>query len=112
MWLFYGSIAHPIVWTATRLFAPSMQLPQATPLPRMACVGLSQVKHLHGEWQEEPPVVTLGNYLDGIRRLTHQGQTHYWMKEVVADIRERISWSRSLYDVLTLDDAPSRSNIL
>jgi NAD(P)H-dependent flavin oxidoreductase YrpB (nitropropane dioxygenase family) len=52
----------------------------------LACVGLGQVKHLHGEWQEEPAIVTLGNHLDGIRRLSRQGQTHYWAKDVVADI--------------------------
>jgi nitronate monooxygenase len=52
----------------------------------LACVGLGQIKHLHGEWQEEPAIVTLGNHLDGIRRLSRQGQAHYWVKEVVADI--------------------------
>jgi NAD(P)H-dependent flavin oxidoreductase YrpB (nitropropane dioxygenase family) len=52
----------------------------------LACVGLGQVKHLHGKWQEEPAIVTLGNHLDGIRRLSRQGQTHYWAKDVVADI--------------------------
>jgi hypothetical protein len=48
----------------------------------MAGVGLSQIKHLHGEWQEEPAVVTLGNHLDGIGRLSRQGQTHYWVNEM------------------------------
>jgi nitronate monooxygenase len=52
----------------------------------LACVGLGQVKHLQGEWKEEPAIVTLGNHLDGIRRLSRQGQTHYWVKDVVADI--------------------------
>ena len=52
----------------------------------LACVGLGQVKRLQGEWQEEPAIVTLGNHLDGIRRLSRQGQTHYWVKDVVADI--------------------------
>ncbi|HEU5101176.1 MAG TPA: nitronate monooxygenase [Roseiflexaceae bacterium] len=52
----------------------------------LACVGLGQVKQLHGEWNEEPAIVTLGNHLDGIRRLSRQGQSHYWAKDVVADI--------------------------
>ncbi len=52
----------------------------------LACVGLGQVKQLHGEWQEEPAIVTLGNHLDGIRRLSRQGQAHYWVKDVVVDI--------------------------
>jgi NAD(P)H-dependent flavin oxidoreductase YrpB (nitropropane dioxygenase family) len=52
----------------------------------LACVGLGQVKRLQGEWQEEPAIVTLGNHLDGIRRLSRQGQAHYWVKDVVADI--------------------------
>jgi nitronate monooxygenase len=52
----------------------------------LACVGLGQVKQQQGEWKEEPAIVTLGNHLDGIRRLSRQGQTHYWAKDVVADI--------------------------
>jgi NAD(P)H-dependent flavin oxidoreductase YrpB (nitropropane dioxygenase family) len=52
----------------------------------LACVGLGQVKRLQGEWREEPAIVTLGNHLDGIRRLSRQGQTHYWAKDVVVDI--------------------------
>lgn len=52
----------------------------------LACVGLGQVKELHGERSEEPAIVTLGNQLDGIRRLSHQGQTQYWAADVVADI--------------------------
>jgi nitronate monooxygenase len=52
----------------------------------LACVGLGQIRELHGEHLEEPAIVTLGNHLDGIRRLSRQGQTHYWAAEVVADI--------------------------
>lgn len=52
----------------------------------LACVGLGQVKDLHGERWEEPAIVTLGNHLDGIRRLSRQGQTKYWAKDAVADI--------------------------
>jgi hypothetical protein len=35
---------------------------------------------------DEPAIVTLENHLDGIRRLSRRGQTHYWVKDVVADI--------------------------
>jgi len=52
----------------------------------LACAGLGQVKELHGELVEEPAIVTLGNHLDGIRRLSRQGQIHYWARDVVADI--------------------------
>jgi nitronate monooxygenase len=52
----------------------------------LSSVGLGQVKELHGEHLEEPAIVTLGNHLDGIRRLSRQGQTQYWAKDVVADI--------------------------
>jgi NAD(P)H-dependent flavin oxidoreductase YrpB (nitropropane dioxygenase family) len=52
----------------------------------LACVGLGQVKELHGERLEEPAIVTLGDHLEGVRRLSRQGQTHYWAKDVVADI--------------------------
>ena len=52
----------------------------------LACVGLGQVSERHGQLQEEPAIVTLGNHLDGVRRLSRQGQTHYWARDVVADI--------------------------
>jgi nitronate monooxygenase len=52
----------------------------------LACVGLGQIKELRGELMAEPAIVTLGDHLDGIRRLSRQGQTHYWVKDVVADI--------------------------
>ena len=52
----------------------------------LACVGLGQVKEQHGQLVEEPAIVTLGNRLDGIRRLSRQGQVHYWASDVVADI--------------------------
>jgi hypothetical protein len=35
---------------------------------------------------EEPAIVTLGNHLDGIRRVSRNGQTPYWVREVVNDI--------------------------
>jgi len=52
----------------------------------LACVGLAQVKEQAGELYEEPAIVTLGDHLDGVRRLSRQGQTHYWAKDVVDDI--------------------------
>jgi NAD(P)H-dependent flavin oxidoreductase YrpB (nitropropane dioxygenase family) len=52
----------------------------------LACVGLGQVKDIQGESVEEPAIVTLGNHLDGVRRLSRQGQAHYYVQDVVADI--------------------------
>ena len=52
----------------------------------LSCVGLGQVKEIQGELVEEPAIVTLGNHLDGVRRLSRQGQTHYHVEDVVADI--------------------------
>lgn len=52
----------------------------------LACVGLGQIKGPPGEHAEEPAIVTLGDNLDGIRRMSRNGQTHYWAGEVVADI--------------------------
>ena len=52
----------------------------------LSCVGLGQVVEHEGKMVEEPAIVTLGNHLDGIRRLSHQGQTPYWVQDVVNDI--------------------------
>ncbi len=52
----------------------------------LACVGLGQVGNQKDELAEEPAIVTLGNHLDGVRRLSHQGQTPYWVRDVVTDI--------------------------
>ena len=52
----------------------------------LACVGLGQVKEIQGEVVEEPAIVTLGNHLGGVRRLSRQGQAHYFVQDVVADI--------------------------
>jgi hypothetical protein len=52
----------------------------------LASVGLGQVKTVNGEWFEEPAIVTLGNRLDGVRRLSRQGQTTYHVQDVVMDI--------------------------
>ena len=52
----------------------------------LSCVGLGQVKKIQGELMEEPAIVTLGNHLDGVRRLSRQGQARYHVQDVVADI--------------------------
>lgn len=52
----------------------------------LACVGLGQVKEQAGELVEEPAIVTLGDQLDGVRRLSRGGQTQYWARDVVHDI--------------------------
>jgi NAD(P)H-dependent flavin oxidoreductase YrpB (nitropropane dioxygenase family) len=52
----------------------------------LACVGLGQVSERKGEVFEEPAIVTLGNHLDGVRRISHNGQTPYWAADVVNDI--------------------------
>ena len=52
----------------------------------LACVGLGQAGLQNGEQMEEPAIVTLGNHLDGIRRLSRNGQTPYWVRDVVNDI--------------------------
>ena len=52
----------------------------------LAAFGLGQVKKLSGEWVEEPAIVTLGNRLDDVRRLSRQGQTSYHVQDVVVDI--------------------------
>ncbi len=52
----------------------------------LSTVGLGQVVRQDGNLVEEPPVVTLGNHLDGIRRLSRRGQTPYWARDVVMDM--------------------------
>lgn len=52
----------------------------------LAGVGLGQVGTQPGEMTEEPAIVTLGNDLEGVRRLSRQGQTVYWARNVVEDI--------------------------
>jgi NAD(P)H-dependent flavin oxidoreductase YrpB (nitropropane dioxygenase family) len=52
----------------------------------LACVGLGQVKEQGGELVEEPAIVTLGNRLDDVRRLSRNGQFRYWAADAVADI--------------------------
>ena len=55
----------------------------------LACAGLGQVGIQNGVWVEEPAIVTLGNHLDGIRRLSRNGQSPYWVRDVVADMLAR-----------------------
>jgi NAD(P)H-dependent flavin oxidoreductase YrpB (nitropropane dioxygenase family) len=52
----------------------------------LSCVGLGQVSARKGELFEEPAIVTLGNHLDGVRRLSSNGQSPYWVRDVVEDI--------------------------
>jgi nitronate monooxygenase len=52
----------------------------------LACVGLGQVNNYSGEMVEEPAIVTLGNHVEGIRRLSRNGQATYWVCDVVRDI--------------------------
>jgi NAD(P)H-dependent flavin oxidoreductase YrpB (nitropropane dioxygenase family) len=52
----------------------------------LSCVGLGQVAERRGELFEEPAIVTLGNHLDGVRRLSRNGQSPYWVHDVVEDI--------------------------
>ena len=52
----------------------------------LAAVGLGQDSEKNSQRTEEPAIVTLGNHLDGARRLSHQGQTPYWVQDVVEDI--------------------------
>jgi len=52
----------------------------------LAGIGLGQVGTQPGDMTEEPAIVTLGNDLAGVRRLSRQGQVRYWAKNVVEDI--------------------------
>lgn len=49
----------------------------------LAAVGLGQTLQNHGD---EPAIVTLGNNLEGVRRLSRQGQMPYWACDVVRDL--------------------------
>lgn len=52
----------------------------------LACVGLGQVHQHAGKVTEEPAIITLGDHLEGARRLSRHGQSPYWAKDAVADI--------------------------
>ena len=51
----------------------------------LACAGLGQVIP-DGQQPEEPAIVTLGNHLEGVRRLSRNGQHPYWVRDVVGDL--------------------------
>jgi NAD(P)H-dependent flavin oxidoreductase YrpB (nitropropane dioxygenase family) len=52
----------------------------------LSAIGLGQVVKQNGVPVEEPAIVTLGNNLDGVRRLSRRGQNPYYVRDVVADI--------------------------
>jgi nitronate monooxygenase len=73
-------------------FVSKRGLPRNTEEKRCLCngllagVGLGQVGLLKGDLAEEPAIITLGNHLDGIRRLSSHGQSRYWVKDAVIDM--------------------------
>ncbi len=56
----------------------------------LSTVGLGQIVGKNGTHSEEPPIVTLGNNLAGIRRLSRNGQARYYVRDVVADILDGV----------------------
>ena len=52
----------------------------------LATVGLGQMVRQDGTVVEEPAIVTLGNHIDGVRRLSRNGQTTFWARDVINDI--------------------------
>jgi nitronate monooxygenase len=52
----------------------------------LSSAGLGQISIHNGETFEEPAIVTLGNNLEGIRRLSSEGQKPYRVRDVVNDI--------------------------
>jgi nitronate monooxygenase len=52
----------------------------------LSTVGLGQISGQAGAITEEPAIVTLGNHLEGVRRLSRQGQVSYRVQDVVEDI--------------------------
>lgn len=46
-------------------------------------VGLAQIHH-EGRLEPEPPIITLGMHLDGLRRVSRNGQARYQARDVVA----------------------------
>ncbi|MBA4383922.1 MAG: 2-nitropropane dioxygenase [Anaerolinea sp.] len=52
----------------------------------IAGVGLGQIGKQPGEQSEEPAIVTFGNNLDGICKLSQQGQIVYSARNVIEDI--------------------------
>lgn len=52
----------------------------------LACVGLGQMVRKNSEMAPEPAIVTLGDHLADVRRLSGNGQVPYWAADVVADL--------------------------
>lgn len=52
----------------------------------VSAVGFAQVLRKDGGWTEEPAIVTLGNDLAGVRRLSRSGQARYYARDAVADL--------------------------
>jgi len=73
-------------------FVRDRGLPQNTEEKRCLCngllstVGLAQALTRDGVTTYEPAIVTLGNHLEGVRRLSSNGQWIYWAKDAVEDI--------------------------
>ena len=55
----------------------------------LAAVGLGNI---HPTNDDEPAIVTLGNDLDAVRRLSSQGQVSYWACDVVRDLLGEDGW--------------------
>jgi len=52
----------------------------------LSAIGLGQVVGKNGLLAEEPAIITLGNNLEGVRRLSRRGQSPYYVHDVVEDI--------------------------
>ncbi len=52
----------------------------------VSAIGLPQVGNQDDRTSEEPSIVTLGNHLDAVRRLSRQGQARYWARDVISDL--------------------------
>lgn len=52
----------------------------------LSAIGLGQVVRVNGMPMEEPAIVTLGNNLEGVRRLSRQGQVPYFVRDVIAEM--------------------------
>ncbi|MEJ2487899.1 MAG: hypothetical protein P8Y68_19455, partial [Anaerolineales bacterium] len=52
----------------------------------LSAVGLGQIVSQNGALSEEPAIITLGDNLDGVRRLSRNGQARYWARDVISDI--------------------------
>lgn len=56
----------------------------------LSTVGFGQTVRQNGSLAQEPAIVTLGNNLAGIRRLSRNGQARYYVRDVVADILDGV----------------------